>query len=392
MPYSLWLFAALVGHGFLWVEAVNRLHGLGLPRKLVDLLTGVCGLSVTGLPVYAAWRLWTGDALPAWFTAYANVSVVVLGVVLISRLLLRWDPLRDRLSDRPVHTEVLDLAQRLGDAATGNSFVRRAAALPGNQLLSVQVEHRDVPLDRLPPEWDGLRIAHLTDLHMSGRLGIEYFQAIIDRVNEWQPHLVCLTGDIVEHTPQLDWVEPVFGELEPLIGSYFILGNHDAKVDESDLRQRLEAARVGDVSRQETALGGEYDGLVIVGDERPWFDGAPDPPTDARLVVCLAHTPDRFTAATRTAIDLMLAGHCHGGQVCFPLLGPLLCPSKHGVRFASGTFRRHQTVMHASRGSGSLFPLRYLCPPEVGFFTLRSNASASVSTDATPLGGLEEAV
>ncbi|MEN0111081.1 MAG: metallophosphoesterase, partial [Planctomycetota bacterium] len=91
---------------------------------------------------------------------------------------------------------------------------------------------------------------------------------------------------------------------------------------------------------------------------------------DASLRLRLVHTPDRFAAACAAGEHLVLAGHNHGGQVCCPGVGPLLCPSRHGVRYAAGTFRRGGTVMHVGRGTGSLFPLRYACPPELAFITL----------------------
>ncbi len=69
----------------------------------------------------------------------------------------------------------------------------------------------------------------------------------------------------------------------------------------------------------------------------------------------------------------MLAGHLHGGQVCMPFLGAILAPSLYGVRYASGVFTRGKTVMHVSRGTGSLTPVRYNCPPEISLLTLNSS-------------------
>ncbi|MEO1495709.1 MAG: metallophosphoesterase [Planctomycetota bacterium] len=376
---SLWLAAALIGHGALWVEAVNRLHGLGLPRKLVDALTGLCGLAVAGIPLYAAWRLGASDTLPAWLAGYAHASIGVLALVIAGRLALRGDPQRITGGHATATITTLDLTSDAGVVAGCHPTVRRIARLPGNQLLRVAVEERELLLARLPSGWDGMRIAHLTDLHMAGRLGVEYFRAIVDRTNAWRPDFVFITGDIVEHPPQLDWVGPVLGGLDPSVASYFILGNHDEKVDCAELRTRLEAANIADVGSEPAIVSERFPGLAITGDERPWFATVPPALPDAPLHLRLAHTPDRFAAARRDGVDLMFAGHCHGGQVCFPVLGPLLCPSRHGVRYAAGTFRADGTVMHASRGTGSLFPLRYACPPELGLFTLRSMNSSSSS-------------
>ena len=68
----------------------------------------------------------------------------------------------------------------------------------------------------------------------------------------------------------------------------------------------------------------------------------------------------------------MLAGHTHGGQIRFPLIGPVVCPSWHGTRYSSGFFDERPTLLHTSRGTGSLMPLRWNCPPEITKLVLRS--------------------
>ncbi|MEO0530855.1 MAG: metallophosphoesterase [Planctomycetota bacterium] len=367
MATAFWI-AAFFGHGALWVELVNRLHGLGWQRKLIDAATVFCSLACAGVPLVGAGLLIAGYA-PRWLVGYGWLSIGVLAIVLLTRAGLHWDPRRDTRTKR-VQSSVLDLRQRLGEAATGSDRLHKLAKLPGNQLLKPRVEAYDIPIERLPSALEGLRIAHLTDLHMSGRLTIGYFQEILREVQAWEPDLVCVTGDIVEHMPQMDWIDDTLGTLSPRYGSYFILGNHDTKIDSDALRERLTTAGLHDVGGKsiEVSCGGTT--LQICGDERPWFSAAPPIAENDETTLCLAHTPDRFGWAIRNRVDLLLAGHNHGGQVCFPLWGALLCPSRHGVRYAAGTFRAKQTVMHVGRGTGSLFPLRYLCPPEVALITL----------------------
>lgn len=70
--------------------------------------------------------------------------------------------------------------------------------------------------------------------------------------------------------------------------------------------------------------------------------------------------------------DLMLAGHLHGGQFCIPLIGPMLLPSRKGVKFASGTFYTRPTIMHVSRGISAELPLRLNCEPELAQLVLHS--------------------
>jgi predicted MPP superfamily phosphohydrolase len=68
----------------------------------------------------------------------------------------------------------------------------------------------------------------------------------------------------------------------------------------------------------------------------------------------------------------MLAGHTHGGQGRLPLLGPLISPSFHGSRYASGDFFKPPTTMHVTRGLSGTHLLRINCRPELSLLTLRA--------------------
>lgn len=367
MVIAYWALS-LLGHAALWTELVNRLHGLGWRRSLIDALTLLCGVALVGVPAAAVFAV-IGEGTPRWVTPYSWLSLAALALIIAYRAALAFDTQRDART-RLTRRDTLNIAESIGVDAACTPGLARIASAPGNELLRLSVEHLAVPIDRLPAELDGLRIAHLTDLHMSGRLRRGYFEQVVQAVNSWGPDLVMLTGDIVEHTPQLDWVEPVLGAVRPEAGAFFILGNHDEKVDSAELRRRLSAAGWSDVGARPATLTVHDRRVTVCGDERPWFPGAEPPDADDDLRLALVHTPDRFAWARSSGVDLTLAGHNHGGQVCFPVLGPLLCPSRHGVRYASGTFRAGRAVMHVGRGTGSLFPIRWNCPPELTLITL----------------------
>jgi len=109
----------------------------------------------------------------------------------------------------------------------------------------------------------------------------------------------------------------------------------------------------------------------LAGNERPWFSPlATDPLPTGVLKLLLSHSPDQLPWARRRGFDLMLAGHTHGGQVRFPLIGPVVCPSWHGTKYACGFFDESPTLLHVSRGSSSYFPYRLNCPPEITKLTL----------------------
>ncbi|NNE98085.1 MAG: metallophosphoesterase [Pyrinomonadaceae bacterium] len=102
---------------------------------------------------------------------------------------------------------------------------------------------------------------------------------------------------------------------------------------------------------------------------------------DANLegdIIILEHSPDIFPVVTgensiSKRTKLFLAGHTHGGQVWFPILGSLIVPSDHGDKYAFGHVRENGTDMFVTTGVGmSVFPVRFLVPPEIAVLTIRS--------------------
>ena len=75
--------------------------------------------------------------------------------------------------------------------------------------------------------------------------------------------------------------------------------------------------------------------------------------------------PDQISWAQAHHMDLLLAGHTHGGQICVPWIGPILTPSRWGVRYSWGIFHVPPTIMNVTRGVSGVYPLRVNCPPEV---------------------------
>src|SRR5262249_38514505 len=143
--------------------------------------------------------------------------------------------------------------------------------------------------------------------------------------------------------------------------------------DTAVLRRRLARVGMRVLSNRWEQIEVRGQPMVVIGHEGPWVPPVPDlsacPAGTFRL--CLSHTPDNIGWARRHGIDLMLAGHVHGGQVRFPVIGSVLLPSQYGRRYDCGTFDEPPTVLHVSRGVGGEQPLRYNCRPEVTKLILR---------------------
>ncbi|HTN74835.1 MAG TPA: metallophosphoesterase, partial [Pirellulaceae bacterium] len=234
----------------------------------------------------------------------------------------------------------------------------------------------------LPSGLNGLAIVQLSDLHYTGQLTRDYYNYVIDRANELEGDLIVITGDIVDKVPCIDWISDTLGRLQAPHGVYFILGNHDKRVPDVELlRRTLMQAGLKDVGGRAMTL--EINGVEVhlAGNELPWLPlrAAPEvfQPHDRDHEVfrlLLSHTPDQYAWARERGYDLMLAGHCHGGQVRIPGIGPIVSPSRFGIRYASGLFYEAPTLLHVSRGISGTHPLRLWCQPELVKLVLTCDA------------------
>lgn len=376
---------ALVGHGALWVGLVNRWHATGFPRKVVKLVTLVFYAGLLGIPpamlAYLAGDGW--ENVPSklrelnWATAYTALAAVFGALhlpVWAGRMhRSRRDP--SCVQVRPL--AVVDIAQTLGYAPSSGLRTELFRRVPYNQLWQLHVWEAEVRLPQLPAELEGLSICHWSDLHFSGRIDRAYFHEVVRLSNQLGSDLIALTGDICDAASCIDWIVETLAPAQARLGKYCILGNHDLRTkDVARLRQALAEAGFVDLGGRHLSLA---DGRIeIAGNELPWLGSLPPVPereAGESLRLLLSHSPDQYGWARRHGYDLMLAGHTHGGQIRFPLVGPIICPSWHGTRYASGFFNEPPTVMHVSRGTASLFPLRINCPPEITKLVLRKNAS-----------------
>ncbi|REJ66432.1 MAG: metallophosphoesterase [Planctomycetota bacterium] len=401
MPNStLWetllVLLALVGHAAVWIGIFNNLHARKMPCWSVRTTSAICYLSLVLIPVaYATWYASGGGPLATLLarqgvhlgSAYVVVCWALAGWTLVRRL-GRWNDRRDEavLSN---HTTRHDMLAELGPRYDGAAWATWLARLPGNQILDLHVHEMQLKLPRLPTALDGLSIAHLTDFHFTGAIGKSYFEEIVERTLACEPDLILITGDLIDKKPCLDWIDDTFGRLRAPGGVYYVLGNHDARVNLDELHRRMADGGLVHVGDRwcEASVRGET--VIIAGNELPWFAPAADldtaPAKDAEGApprILLAHTPDQFYWAQSHDVDLMLAGHTHGGQFRLPWVGPIVSPCREGTRYAASTYQRGSTVMHVGRGLSGTALLRVGCPPELGLITLRSAVAVAAAAEA----------
>jgi predicted MPP superfamily phosphohydrolase len=282
-------------------------------------------------------------------------------------------------------TKLYDLAEELGQPPIGSGETSLFFKIPGNQIFQLAVQKKTLRMPTLPRELDGLTVAHLSDLHMTGKITRAFYDAIVDHTNQLEPDLVVITGDIAEMVICLDWIVPILSRLKAREGKYFILGNHEMKLPNVGLlRQRMKEAGFTDLGSRAVRVPLRGTEILIAGSEAPWFGTNPNLTDDPGLLVpvheqvgsprlfrlFLSHSPDQLPWAQANNFDLMLAGHTHGGQIRIPFMGALISPSKFGCRYAGGLYYEPPTLLHVSRGLCGDHPIRLNCPPELPLLTL----------------------
>ncbi len=240
----------------------------------------------------------------------------------------------------------------------------------------------EVEIEGLPPELDGVRIAHLSDLHLGapsrGRWAAEHAVAWIA---ERRPDLVCITGDLVSRRAGVPQLERLLGELGP---SFVVLGNHDFADSRDPFSQRIDPATFSAIEGV-TLLGDDaFDielrgaRVQLVGVEPGTYARRSAEPQrladpDAAFRVLLCHFPGIARRTPPGAFHLVLAGHLHAGQIVLPLPGKKLRLAHLRARDVVGIYRYGTTVLHVSPGVGTTFvPFRFFARPEVTELVVRS--------------------
>lgn len=365
-------FAKLIANTVNWMCSFRIAKQLVVADKMLNVLL------VTSYPAILGWLILPvfGHTASASGNAYVWI-LALLGLVGLAPLLRatiyywRYAPPACEIN---VESKLVDFRATITDWKNllvdrrGKNF--RVALLPGNEQLTLQVSTKTYEFVDLPPEWNGLSIVHLSDLHFLGGLSRRYFELVCEQAVALQGDLIVFTGDLIDRPRFVEWFAPTLGTLTAPMGRYYILGNHDWYHEPDRLRDEFRQHGWTNLSGRYINIpssSGSGTPLILCGDETPWMGTHPDL-SDASLEafrVLLSHTPDNIEWARKNGIDLMLAGHTHGGQIRLPILGPVYSPSRYGVRFASGVFWMEPTLMYVTRGISGKEPVRYNCPPEL---------------------------
>lgn len=273
-------------------------------------------------------------------------------------------------------------------------------------LLTVIISNRFVAVTdytveskKLPPAFDGYKIAVIADLHNTS-FGQDN-KALLKRLKNSDPDIVLLAGDMVS-TSDTDY--SVFFSLAEKIAAeydtYFVVGNHEQALGDNRVClfcQSVESLGVKVLDNQKVALERGKDSIDLYGmwfnlryyadrsenaseEEQGYFFnteamteilGSCD---NKRYNILLTHNPVYFEAYASWGADLTLSGHIHGGMIRLPFLGGIYSPEKtYFPKYDAGIFNDDGKSMVVSRGLGNgNLGFRLFNCPELVIVTLKS--------------------
>lgn len=250
----------------------------------------------------------------------------------------------------------------------------------GNTALEVNTY--TVNSDKIPEEFYGYRIAHVSDLH-NAEIG-EDNEKLLSALSEAEPDIIAITGDMIDsRNTDIETAIRFAEKAVKIAPCYYVTGNHEARVPEYDeLKKYLIDLGIAVLDNKYIELEQNGKRIKLIGLDDPsftadyLFDGERHIAEThlSELLdgndgysILLSHRPELFAVYSESGVDLVLSGHAHGGQIRLPLLGGIFAPHQGFFpEYDAGLYTEGDTNMIVSRGIGnSLFPLRVNNRPEI---------------------------
>ena len=248
------------------------------------------------------------------------------------------------------------------------------------------VQQQTIQIDNWPQPLDGLRIAVLSDIHVDNwSITEQKLRTIVERTNALHPDLIVILGDYmssngwVTHRVEPEVFGPILKDLHAPLGVYSVLGNHDSWYGGVKVRRGLEQNGIKVLENEVTHVDVRGTSLWLVGLADLWTRPQRISETIAKVpegqpLIALTHNPDIFPNVPQR-VPLLLAGHTHGGQVRFPIVGSVVESSDYGERWERGHVFEDNHHLFVTSGIGtSIVPVRFGLPPEIVLLTLKSGS------------------
>ncbi len=383
--FVLFIIAVLLGLGLMVVVLLRHFNKVWWERKWVR--SSAWALPILGISSFTVFAsmpdphhstLAFATMATAMIVATCELSLVVALPIsglfhLADSLIHRWKSRKTAEQDQP-HEGRRRFLKRTAVAVPLLTLTTDAYGI-GRAFGDVNVTVKRFKYAGLPAALDGLRILHLSDLHLSVYVNLTDLEQILTDAAKHSPDLILVTGDIADDLRLLPDAIRMLDSARAPLGAYASLGNHEHF---RGVQQVVHA-----FSGSPVLLLVDEGRRIEIGDSTLYLAGIDDPVTmrDIRedyfvnsigkalvdrdseaFTILMSHRPNAFDEAETHGIDLTLAGHTHGAQL--GLGGRSLLESSFPTSYLWGHYRKNAAQLYTSSGAGHWFPFRLGCPTE----------------------------
>jgi len=245
------------------------------------------------------------------------------------------------------------------------------------EARSFRVTRLEIPLRGLPPQLDGFSIVQVSDIHYGMLTRNQELARILGRVNDLQPDIVVITGDLVDESiSHMEEMSAPLSRIKSRHGVFAVTGNHEYYAGVERAVAIMKGANIKVLRNEIMALPGGLQILGIddptgsrrMGQRAPDFDRLFSSLDHQKPSILLYHQPIMFEKTASRGIGLQLSGHTHGGQ-----LFPVIYISKMIYPRTPGLHRIGDVYLYVSWGIGTWGPpIRFHAPPKLVYIRLHT--------------------
>lgn len=264
-----------------------------------------------------------------------------------------------------------------------------------NQNTKIKVSNYMIKNKRIPSNFNGYKIAHISDFHNTNSKRAK--SIIIKKLKEHTPDILVITGDLIDSRRTNIYTAKEFVtniKLSLNSNIYYVLGNHESRLKNiSKLEENITKAgaiilRNEKIELTKSGNNNQEQYIQLIGIDDPAFSTNIEKENEIKRVLnknlkaigkdkdkftlLITHRPEHIDIYSNNNVDLVFTGHAHGGQIRVPFVGGIIAPGQGLLpKYTSGVYNINNTSMVVNRGVGnSKFPFRINNRPELVFVTL----------------------
>ncbi|MCB9032918.1 MAG: metallophosphoesterase [Chitinophagales bacterium] len=361
-------------------------------------------LAVLYFKGYREWSGWTKNLLMGISEAYFLTKIFMLVFFLITDIIFLFQ----KLFSKP-NTNNLN-----GNGITRLQFFYKASLVVGTTVFAstiygilrgayhLNITRNTIRLKQIPSNSKGIKLAHISDMHLGSFANTNFIQKLVDTINKEQVDFLLFTGDLVNVIAKEAFpYKEIFKNIKTKYGVYSIYGNHDYGNykewdNEADLLQNNKDFLSFQQSLGWRVLQNEHEvlninnlnigliGVHYIG-SRAYNKSLGDlhlatnnmPATDVKLL--LSHDPSHWdmevnSKAQYQDIDITFSGHTHGFQfgVEIPSMNIKWSPFQALYKQWAGWYQKGEQYLNVNRGIGFIgYPGRIGMPPELSIIEIK---------------------